>query len=101
MYPTVSSLSCVGSIVTSWPTPGGGVALRRGTRAKILTLMYYPVTHMNDEDQVWVALLTAGLALAVGGMVVLDSASWHVQYATMGLGLVLVAAGFYSTLQSR
>ncbi|MFP9059540.1 hypothetical protein ACLI4R_03295 [Natrialbaceae archaeon A-chndr2] len=53
---------------------------------------------MNDEDQVWVALLTAGLALAVSGMVVLDSASWHVQYATMGLGLVLVAAGFYSTL---
>ncbi|WP_143825096.1 hypothetical protein [Natrinema ejinorense] len=44
---------------------------------------------MSEPVDSWVVLLTAGMALTVVGTLAMDSVAWFVQYAVLGLGLLL------------
>lgn len=50
---------------------------------------------MTDQDNTWVGLMTAGMALAVIGFTMLETTAWFVQYGALGSGLVLVLFSFY------
>jgi hypothetical protein len=50
---------------------------------------------MDSGETTWAALLSAGMALTVVGLLLLDSAAWFLQYAVLGLGLLLAVGGFY------
>lgn len=45
---------------------------------------------METESESWVALFTAGMSLNVVGLLLLDAMAWYVQYAALGLSVVLV-----------
>jgi hypothetical protein len=39
---------------------------------------------MEDEDGIWLVLLTAGMACLVVGLLLLEDAAWYVRYAALG-----------------
>jgi hypothetical protein len=54
---------------------------------------------MDDEENTWVALLSAGLGLNTVGLLLLDSAVWYVQYAMLGLGVVVILSALYVAIE--
>jgi hypothetical protein len=51
---------------------------------------------MGDRESA-LALLTVGLGLVVVGLLLGDSAAWYLQYAVLGVGLLLNVLAFYRT----
>ncbi|WP_226039203.1 hypothetical protein [Natrinema sp. DC36] len=50
---------------------------------------------METGSESWVALLTVGMSLNVVGLLLLDTMAWYVQYAALGLSVVLVGIAVY------
>ncbi len=44
---------------------------------------------MDEQGDSWVALLTTAMALTVAGVAFLGPVVWYVQYAVLGLALLL------------
>jgi len=49
---------------------------------------------MSDRESA-MALLTVGLGLVVVGLLLLEAAAWYLQYAVLGLGLLLNVIALY------
>lgn len=47
---------------------------------------------MSDENETWVALLTAAMAVLVGSLLFLNDAVWYVQYGGFAVSLLLSLA---------
>jgi uncharacterized membrane protein (UPF0136 family) len=50
---------------------------------------------MDSGENAWVTLLSTGMALTVVGLLLLESAAWYVQYAVLGLGLLLAVGALH------
>lgn len=50
---------------------------------------------MAEGDSTWIVSMTAGMALTVVGMTMLETAMWFVQYAALGAGLALAVFSLY------
>jgi len=50
---------------------------------------------MEDEDGIWLVLLTAGMALLVIGLLLLEEAAWYVRYSALGGSLLLSLLAVY------
>jgi|GEM_PF-763060 uncharacterized membrane protein len=56
---------------------------------------------METESASWVALFTVGMSLNVVGLLLLDTMAWYVQYAALGLSVVLVGIAAYQVLSAE
>lgn len=50
---------------------------------------------MTEHENTWVGLMVAGMALAVIGFTMLETAAWFVQYGALGAGLILILVSVY------
>ena len=50
---------------------------------------------MAEEDRAWIISMTAGMALTVVGITILETATWFVQYAALGTGLAMAVFSLY------
>lgn len=50
---------------------------------------------MDERENDWVVPMTGGMALVTIGLLLLDTATWFLQYGVMGLGLLLTVLALY------
>ena len=55
---------------------------------------------MADNEHTWLVFLTAGMALLVLGVLLLEDGAWYVQYPVLAAAVGLAAFGLRAELQS-